>query len=299
MASSAPLASLRPQALLEFGLPAVPPRLVERGKLPGGGEILLVHGSTGPRLLLISGDEPLQLAFEATLFDLLAEHRFPAPRPKRSLGGALIARLKGAAGPVAVACYAWPAGEALAPSDVSPDQLLDVGRLLGRLHNLGESHPAAVADPEDGQALRDRLSPGPVADRLGPLLSPPSGLPMGATHGRPCPNHALFLGDRCGALIPSGAACSAPLVLDLAEALVGWALPATGPLQAVRALVSGYQSQRPLAAEERDGLWHALRHAAAREGARRALSESPLPPLGPIEAVDRLDPAEVRASAAV
>jgi len=92
MASSAPLASLRPQALLEFGLPAVPPRLALRGKLSGGGEILLVHGATGTRLLLISGDAPMQLAFEATLFDLLAEQRFPAPRPKRSLGGGRLVR---------------------------------------------------------------------------------------------------------------------------------------------------------------------------------------------------------------
>ena len=297
MASSGPLASLRPQALLAFGLPAAPPRLTERGKLAGGGEILLVEGPAGPRLVLISGGAPMQLAFEAALYDLLAEHRFPAPRPKRSVAGSLIARLEGPAGPVAVACYAWPSGEVRTPAEVSTEQLLDLGRLLGRLHNLGETHPAAVADPSTGEVLRARLPSGAVADRLGSLLAAPSGLPIGATHGRACPDHVLFLGDRCGALVPSGAACSAPLVLDLAEALVGGAVPAPEPRLALRALVSGYQAQRRLAPEERDGLWHVLRHAAAREGARRALVGSPLPPLEPIDAVERLDPADVRAAA--
>jgi Ser/Thr protein kinase RdoA (MazF antagonist) len=85
-------------------------------------------------------------------------------------------------------------------------------------------------------------------------------------------------------------------VLDLAEAAVAWALPLEAPQPALRALVSGYQALRRLAPEERDGLWHAVRLASAREGARRLLAgrEGALQPL---EACERLGPDEVRAAA--
>lgn len=298
MVRSAPLASLRPLALLEFGLPAAPPRVVERGPLPSGGDAFLVTTPAGTCLILISGDQPLQLAFEATLFDLLAEERFPAPRPRRASSGALIARLQEAPGRVAAACYAKPPGERLAAADATTQQLLELGRLLARLHQLGEAHPAAVADPADGPSLASRLPAGATADRLGPILrSPPAGLPTGACHGGLGPDHALFLGQRCSAVLPSGRASSSPLLLDLAAALVAWALPLDQPAPALRALISGYQALRRLVSEERDLLWHSLRHAAAREGACRALVGDTDRALEPLEAVEKLGPHEVRAAA--
>src|SRR5262249_6608443 len=145
--------------------------------------------------------------------------------------------------------------------------------LLARLHQLGEAHPASIADPADGPALLGRIGSSDASDALAPLLrNKLDGLPTGATHGGLSPGRALFLGNRCSAVLPSGAAASAPLVLDLAEAAVGWALPLAAPEPALRALVSGYQALRRLGPEERDGLWHALRLASAREGARRLLS---------------------------
>src|SRR5258708_1366296 len=103
--------ALRAQALLEFGLPAAPPRLAELGRLPSGGEAVRLLSPSGPWLLLVSAGQPLQLAFEATLFDLLAEARYPAARPRRSRGGALIARLASGNGPAAATCYPWLPGE--------------------------------------------------------------------------------------------------------------------------------------------------------------------------------------------
>src|SRR2546421_6286653 len=135
MARSAP-ASLRSQALLEFGLPAAPPRLEELGPLLGRGEALRVVAPGGVSLLLLSCEQPLQLAFEAALFDLLAESRFPAPRPRRSSSGSLIAKLDWDQGAAAAACYPWPAGEALEPRDAQAPQFLELGRLLARLHQL-------------------------------------------------------------------------------------------------------------------------------------------------------------------
>jgi len=265
--------SLVPQALLDFELPAAPQRIDELPAAVVGAEAVRVHAPAG-RFMLLCSEGALAVAFEATLFDLLAEARYPAPRPRRARGGSLIARLsRPGGGAAAAACYAWPPGEELDPAAASAPQLLELGRLLARLHQLGEAHPASVADPCESAGLLARV-PGGAADRdrLAALLSSPlPALPSGAVHGGLRPARALFIGDRCSAVLPSGAACSAALVLDLAETAVGWLVGAKRAAAALRALVSGYQSLRRLLPEEREGLFGALRVAAARDGALRAI----------------------------
>src|SRR5437899_2569997 len=83
--------TLRAQALLEFGLPVAPQRVDE---LPCGPGLWIdrVQAPAG-RFQLVCAEGALAVAFEATLFDLLAESRYPAPRPRRSKGGGLIAKL--------------------------------------------------------------------------------------------------------------------------------------------------------------------------------------------------------------
>jgi len=276
--------AVREKALLALGLPAGP--VEELWPLPSGGEALRAASA----LVLINAGDPLQLAFEAALYDLLGEARYPAPAPLRSASGALIAGLDHGA----AAAFAWPPGEPVANAE--PPQLLEVGRLLARLHQLGEAHPASVADP--CAALLARLPQGGDALRIAAVLREPiEELPRGAAHGGLVPMRALFLGARCSAVLPSGFAASMPLVLDFAEAALGWAFPLERPGPPLRALLSGYQAQRKLAAEEREGLWPALRRAAAREGARRLLGLSPGPPLVPLQAVEALGREEVRAAA--
>lgn len=286
---------LRAQALLEFELPAAPQQIDELPPGLGCARSCRVHGPAG-RFLVISSTAALGLAFEATLFDLLAEARFPAPRPRRARGGSLVARLRPPeGGTAAAACYAWPPGEALDPAAATVPQLLEVGRLLARLHQLGETHPAAIVDPIDGAALASRLPAG--AEAIAKVLAaglPP--LPSGAGHGCLGPRHALFIGDRCSAILPGGRAGSGALALDLAEAAAAWALPAPRPAAALRALVSGYQALRRLAREEADNFFAALRYAAAREGARRVLAGEENPH-APLRAADALGASDVRAAA--
>ena len=288
--------SLRAQALLEFDLPA-PPLRIDELPAPPGSEACRVHVPAG-RFLLLCSEAALAAAFEATLFDLLSESRYPAPRPRRARGGSLIARLpKPGGGAAAAACYAWLAGEALDPAAATGPQLLEAGRLLARLHLLGEAHPASVADSADGRTLLARLPAGPERDALAPVLE--AGLvplPAGAVHGGLRPARALFIGDRCSAVLPSGLACSAPLVLDLAEAALGWMLGADRPAAALRALASGYQSLRRLAPEEAAAVWPALRFAAAREGARRLSLGQPAA-LAALQAVDAVGESDVRSAA--
>ena len=284
--------SLRGQALEEFGLPAAPQRIDEFSPPCVGAEAVRVHAPAG-RFLLICSDGALAMAFEATLFDLLVEARYPAPRPRRARGGSLIARLKRPdGGAAAAACYAWPPGEELA--EVSVPQLLEIGRLLARLHQVGETHPASVPDSFDAMAI---LPAGPERDALAPVLTAGlPALPTGAVHGGLRPARALFVGDRCSAVLPSGLACSAALVLDVAEAAVGWIVGASRPAAVLRALLSGYQSLRRFVPEEKEALYAALRFAAARDGARKIATRRP-DPLAAFKAVESVGEADVRGAA--
>ncbi len=288
--------SLRDQALPEFDLPAAPQRIDDLPAPRPGVEAFRVHAPAG-RFLLICSEVALALAFEATLFDLLVEARYPAPRPRRAKGGSFIARLKRPGGAAAAACYAWPPGDEVASAAATIPQILEIGRLLARLHQLGETHPASVPDPADGPALLSRVPPGPDREALAAVLEPAlPPLPSGAVHGGMRPSRALFIGERCSAVLPSGLACSAALVVDLAEAAVGWSLFSPKPIAALRALVSGYQALRRLLPEEAQALFAALRFAAAREGARLAAAGDGAP-LSALGAADAMGEPEVRSAA--
>jgi Ser/Thr protein kinase RdoA (MazF antagonist) len=285
--------SLRGQALQEFDLPAAPQHFDELPPCGPESDAVRVHAPAG-RFLLLCGAAALSLAFEATLFDLLAESRYPAPRPRRARGGSLIALLGGQR---AASCYAWPPGEQLTAAAATVPQLMEVGRLLARLHQLGETHPASVADPCDPVSLLERSPPGVERDALHAVARAPlPQLPSGAGHGGLTPHRALFIGDRCSAVMPSGLAGSGALVLDLAETAVGWMAGAQRPAAALRALTSGYQALRRLLPEEKDAFFPALRFAAAREGARR-LSTGRSGAVDALRAVEAVGEPEARAAA--
>jgi Ser/Thr protein kinase RdoA (MazF antagonist) len=288
--------TLRAQALLEFELPAAPPRVDELSSGPPGVWVQRVHAPAG-RFLLICADGALAIAFEATLFDLLAESRYPAPRPRRARGGALIAALERQGGHAGASCYAVGSGEPLDPATATTPQFLEIGRLLARLHQLGETHPASVPPALSYADLAGRLPRGAEAERLQiPLRADLSSLPAGAAHGCLGPRQALYIGDRCSVVLPSGEAHSGPLVLDLARAACAWALPAAEQLPALRAVLSGYQALRRLDPEERDALYPALLCAAAREGAYRLVSGRP-DALAALSAIEALGEKELRAAA--
>ena len=75
---------------------------------------------------------------------IYAESRYPAPRPRRARSGAFIATVEGQAKHAGAACYPVGSGEVLDPARATTPQFLEVGRLLARLHQLGEAHPASV-----------------------------------------------------------------------------------------------------------------------------------------------------------
>jgi Ser/Thr protein kinase RdoA (MazF antagonist) len=288
--------TLRAQALLEFELPAAPQLVDELPFRPPGVWVSWLQVPAG-RFQLVCAEGALAVAFEATLFDLLAESRYPAPRPRRARGGGLIARLDREDGRAGAACYAVGAGELLDPASATIPQLLEVGRLLARLHQIGEAHPASVPPALSCAELAGRLPRGAESERLAPALRADlSSLPAGAAHGWFGPRQALYIGDRCSAVLPSGEAHSGPLVLDLARAACAWAVTAAEQLPAVRAVISGYQALRRLDPEERDALYPAIRCAAAREGAVALLSGLP-DALAALRAIEALGEKDLRAAA--
>jgi homoserine kinase type II len=288
--------TLRAQALLDFGLPAAPQRADEVPGGPPGQWVYRIQAPAG-QFLLICAESALPVAFEATLFDLLAESRYPAPRPRRARSGAFIARIKGEGRHAGAACYAIGAGEPLDPASATTPQCLELGRLLARLHQIGEAHPASVPSALSSVELAGRLPAGDQAERLAPALRQDlSSLPAGAVHGHLGPQQALYIGDRCSAVLPSGEAHSGPLVLDVARTACAWAVDAAEQLPALRAMLSGYQALRRLNPEERDALYPALRCAAAREGAYCLVAGKP-GGLAALDAIEALGEKDLRAAA--
>src|SRR2546430_10105054 len=174
--------TLRAQALLEFELPAAPQRVDEVSVGPPGAWVYRIQAPAGG-FLLVCAEGALAVAFEATLFDLLAESRYPAPRPRRSRSGAFIARVEGQGKHAGAACYPVGSGEPLDPYRATTPQFLEMGRLLARLHQLGEAHPASVPAPLSCVELAGRLPLGAQAEVLGPALRTDfCSLPAAAPH---------------------------------------------------------------------------------------------------------------------
>src|SRR5438445_7055694 len=161
--------TLRAQALLEFELPAAPQRVEEVSAGAPGAWVYRIQAPAGG-FLLVCAEGALAVAFEATLFDLLAESRYPAPRPRRARSGAFIATVEGQAKHSGAACYPVGSGEALDPARATTPQFLEVGRLLARLHQLGEAHPASVPASLTCADLAGRLPAGAQVERLAPAL---------------------------------------------------------------------------------------------------------------------------------
>ena len=95
----------------------------------------------------------------------------------------------------------------------------------------------------------------------------PTDLPKGIIHADLFPDNVLFLGDEVSGLIDFYFACNDFLAYDVAVMLNAWCFEANGrefDLVKGRALISGYESVRPLSQAERDALPILARGAALR-----------------------------------
>lgn len=94
----------------------------------------------------------------------------------------------------------------------------------------------------------------------------PAGLPAGVIHADLFPDNAFFLDDRLSGIIDFYFACTDLYAYDVAVCLNAWCFEPDGAFNATkgRALLAGYNSVRPLSAEEAAALPRLARGAALR-----------------------------------
>jgi homoserine kinase type II len=210
-------------------------------------------------------DLPFYLNFMAHLARAGVE--VPAPQPDRT--GALFSILNGKPAGLVARIDGAPAE----PPTLA--QCAATGAALGRLHLASQSYRARLANKrgpawwrQAARAVRPYLSPAQDA-LLQQELACQAGfaklkLPRAAIHADLFRDNALFDGERIVGIIDFGFAATDFLAYDVAIAVNDWCDRGDGGLDGERAqaFVGGYESVRPLTAEER-AQWPGLLRAAA------------------------------------
>jgi len=241
--------------------------------------------TTASRFILTmyeSRTELSDLPFFLGLLDHLAERGCPVPRTIHDADGAAFRMVAGKA----VALIEFLPGVSV--DHPRPSQAHAVGAALAGVHlasrdfadtranGLGLAGWQALLDAcgEEGLARIDPALPALVADESRHLAAHwPRDLPVSIIHADLFPDNVLMRGDEVSGLIDFYFACTDTTAYDLAVTHAAWCFdrdgaqfsPAIGA-----ALLAGYDSVRPLSADERAALPLLARGAAMRFLATRA-----------------------------
>jgi len=216
------------------------------------------------------------LPFFLSLLDHLAARGCPVPRTIHDRSGALYRMV----GEKAVALIEFLPGVSV--SAPTPGQAQAVGAALAQLHLAAADFPGARANTM-GLAEWQRLARACDAEglaeihpELGTLVARelaalerrwPRDLPRSVIHADLFPDNVLMLGAEVTGLIDFYFACTDITAYDLAVTHAAWCFDATGARfdpGISAALIAGYESVRPLLAEERAALPILARGAAMR-----------------------------------
>jgi homoserine kinase type II len=243
------------------------------------------------------------LPFFMSIMETLAERGFPAPRPVRRRDGEVLSQARGK--PAAVVTFL----EGVSPKRPNVAQCRSLGAALARMHVLlagSAPHRANGLGPEAWPALieprleqAEQMRPGLRADIEADLAAVSAtwrrDLPSGVIHADLFPDNALFLGDALHGVIDFYFACNDALAYDLAVCLNSWCFDGREfNVTKGRAMVSAYESIRPLSTAERDALPVLARGAAMRFFATRLADWTRTPtgalvrPKDPLEYADKL-----------
>ncbi|WP_029006020.1 homoserine kinase [Azorhizobium doebereinerae] len=218
--------------------------------------------------------DPADLPFFIGLMQHLAANGISCPQPVAARDGAMLGTLAGR--PCAMVTF-LPGVSVRRPTAQHCGQL---GAALARLHLAGAGFALTRRNAlsVDGWrplfaaagARTDSVHPGlaaTIAEELDLLEGNwPRGLPAGVIHADLFPDNAFFLDDALSGIIDFYFACNDLLAYDVAVCLNAWCFEADGAFNATkgRALLAGYQSVRPLGADEVAALPHLARGAALR-----------------------------------
>lgn len=203
-----------------------------------------------------AGDLPFFLG----LMQHLADRGLSCPLPLPRRDGQQLGELAGR--PAAIISFLQ--GHSLVGA--SPDHCHAVGRALAALHLAGEGFAITRRNAlsvegwrplwEKARDRADEVAPGLSAEIEAALVSIerdwPLGLPEGVIHADLFPDNVFFLDDRLSGLIDFYFACNDSLAYDVSVCLNAWCFEADGTFDEAKgaSLLSGYQSQRRLTANE-------------------------------------------------
>jgi homoserine kinase type II len=209
------------------------------------------------------------LPYFLALMEHLAALGIGCPRPVRARDGAALHTI--AAHPAAMVSF-LPGASVLQPN---ARHTAAMGAQMGRMHRAVVDFPLRrrnsmgpamwcdlLAKSDDGTtALAD------IRHHAAQMLAQwPQNLPQGAIHADLFPDNVFFSDDHLTGVIDFYFACHDFFAFDLAIALNAWCCDATGAVQPnlARAMLHGYQAERPLTLNEQRAMPLLLQGAALR-----------------------------------
>jgi len=214
------------------------------------------------------------LPFFLEFMDHIATKGVKSARPISNSKGATLTKLCGR--PAALIEFLPGA----TTNEPSVEQCRSAGAALAQLHLAGESFKGTRENdmgPRAWPVLLEAATPRAnevkqglaalLAIELNGVLSQwPGNLPSGVIHADLFPDNVLFEGDDVSGLIDFYFACTDSFAYDIAVVINAWCFATDGQFCSDKsvALLSGYQSARPLSEDERTALPQLARGAAMR-----------------------------------
>jgi homoserine kinase type II len=237
----------------------------------------LLQTTKGPYILTLYEKRvnPAELPFFIDLMEHLARTGVRCPVPVMAKDGKALRTLSGR--PAAIITFL----NGMWPRRIEAWHCLELGKALAELHVAGKSFPQQRANNlslEGWKTLFDKIDPSAaqnveaglsnmIAGELIELTKAwPTSLPTGVIHADLFPDNVFFLGKACSGLIDFYFACTDFLAYDVAICMNAWCFEPDGALNVTKAtkLFAGYESVRPLSADEKQALPILARGSAVR-----------------------------------
>ena len=244
---------------------------------------------------------PEDLPYFIALKQHLAANGFSCPLPVMAKDGAALRTLSGR--PAVIVTFL----QGLSPKVPNAVQCRQLGIGLARLHEASSQFsqtrnndlgPSSWPELWQGrEANAEALQAGLAEKVKGDLeaikgaAAQSSSLPRGTIHADLFPDNAFFLGDTFTGAIDFYFACTDALAYDLAICLNAWAFEPDGAFNYSKGanLIAGYESVRPLNAEERSTFALLCRGAALRFFLTRLVDWTDTPADALVKPKDPLD----------
>ena len=222
----------------------------------------LLHTSRAPLILTLYEKrvEKTDLPFFLGLMQHLSAGGLSCPLPLPRKDGALLGTLSGR--PAALISFL----EGMWLRKPEAKHCREVGKALAQMHVAGEgfalTRPNALSLEgwqmlwDKSEARADEVEPGlrnEIRSDLNFLRTHwPKDLPAGVIHADLFPDNVFFLGDELSGLIDFYFACNDLLAYDVSICLNAWCFEKDGAYNITKGMqmLEGYQSVRPLSAEE-------------------------------------------------